>query len=30
MGEDTENVLIDLLDYTWDDIATLQEEQVIL
>ena len=29
-GEDTESVLIDLLDYTWDDIATLQEEKVIL
>ena len=29
-GEDTESVLIDLLDYTWDDIASLQEERVIL
>ena len=29
-GEDTESVLIELLDYTWDDIATLQEERVIL
>jgi crotonobetainyl-CoA:carnitine CoA-transferase CaiB-like acyl-CoA transferase len=29
-GEDTESVLIELLNYTWDDIATLQEERVIL
>ena len=29
-GEDTESVLIDLLDYTWNDIAELQEERVIL
>ena len=29
-GEDTETILIDLLDYTWDDIATLQEDRVIL
>ena len=29
-GEDTETLLIDLLDYDWDDIAALQEERVIL
>jgi crotonobetainyl-CoA:carnitine CoA-transferase CaiB-like acyl-CoA transferase len=29
-GENTEEVLIDLLEYTWDDIATLQDEGVIL
>ena len=29
-GEDTESILIDLLDYTWEDIASLQDEGVIL
>ena len=29
-GEDTEKILIDTLDYTWDDIARLQDEGVIL
>ena len=29
-GEDTENILIDLLGYTWDDIASLQDAGVIL
>jgi crotonobetainyl-CoA:carnitine CoA-transferase CaiB-like acyl-CoA transferase len=29
-GEDTENILIDMLGYTWDDIASLQDEGVIL
>ena len=29
-GEDTETLLIELLDYDWDDIAALQEERVIL
>ncbi|MCH8826056.1 MAG: CoA transferase [Chloroflexi bacterium] len=29
-GEDTENILIDLLGYTWDDIASLQDDSVIL
>ena len=29
-GEDTERLLIELLDYTWDDIASLQEDGVIL
>ncbi|MCH9038261.1 MAG: CoA transferase [Chloroflexi bacterium] len=29
-GEDTENILIDLLGYTWDDIASLQDDRVIL
>ena len=29
-GEDTESLLIELLDYSWDDIATLQEANVIL
>ncbi len=29
-GEDTEQLLIELLDYTWDDIASLQEDGVIL
>ena len=29
-GEDTENVLIDLLGYTWDDIAALQNARAIL
>ena len=29
-GEDTERLLIELLDYTWDDIASLQGDGVIL
>ena len=29
-GEHTESVLIDVLDYTWDDIETLKEQGVIL
>jgi formyl-CoA transferase len=29
-GEDTERLLIELLDYTWDDIASLQDDGVIL
>ena len=29
-GENTEELLIDLLDYTWDDIASLQDDKVIL
>ncbi len=29
-GEDTESILIELLDYTWGDITTLQDEGVIL
>ena len=29
-GEDTEEILIDTLGYTWDDIALLQDEGVIL
>ena len=29
-GEDTENILIDLLDYTWDDIVELKDGGVIL
>lgn len=29
-GEDTESILIDLLGYTWDDIASLQHDGVIL
>lgn len=29
-GEETETILIDLLDYTWDDIVVLKDEGVIL
>ncbi|MCY3637529.1 MAG: CoA transferase, partial [Chloroflexi bacterium] len=29
-GEHTESVLLDLLDYGWDDIAELQAQGVIL
>ncbi|MCI0437564.1 MAG: CoA transferase [Chloroflexi bacterium] len=29
-GEDTEDILINMLGYTWDDIASLQEAGVIL
>ena len=29
-GENTEEILIDLLDYTWDDIESLQADGVIL
>jgi len=29
-GENTEEILIETLGYTWDDIATLQNEGVIL
>ena len=29
-GEDTERLLIELLDYTWDDIASLHKDGVIL
>ena len=29
-GEDTETILIDLLEYTWDDIVVLKDEGVIL
>jgi crotonobetainyl-CoA:carnitine CoA-transferase CaiB-like acyl-CoA transferase len=29
-GENTEQVLIELLGYTWDDIETLHDEGVIL
>ena len=29
-GENTEEILIDLLGYSWDDIAGLQEQRVIL
>ena len=30
LGQDTESVLIDLLDYTWEDIESLHDEGVIL
>jgi crotonobetainyl-CoA:carnitine CoA-transferase CaiB-like acyl-CoA transferase len=30
LGEDTENILVDVLGYSWDDIAALQDEHVIL
>ena len=30
LGQDTEGVLIDLLDYTWEDIESLHDEGVIL
>ena len=30
LGENTESILTELLDYTWDDIAELQDEGVIL
>jgi crotonobetainyl-CoA:carnitine CoA-transferase CaiB-like acyl-CoA transferase len=29
-GENTEEILIETLGYTWDDITTLQNEGVIL
>ena len=29
-GENTEEILVDLLDYTWEDIETLHDEGVIL
>jgi hypothetical protein len=29
-GENTEELLIELLDYSWDDIAELQGQGVIL
>ena len=29
-GEDTESILIDLLDYSWDDIVVLKDEGAIL
>ena len=29
-GENTEEILIDLLGYSWEDIAGLQEQRVIL
>lgn len=29
-GQDTETILIDLLDYTWDDIVVLKDEGAIL
>ena len=30
LGENTESILVDVLGYSWDDIATLQDEHVIL
>ena len=30
LGENTESILTEMLDYTWDDIAELQDEGVIL
>ena len=30
LGENTETILTEMLDYTWDDIAELQDEGVIL
>ena len=29
-GENTEDILIDLLDYTWDDLVALKDKGVIL
>jgi|TARA_Y100000310_G_scaffold321167_1_gene378464 crotonobetainyl-CoA:carnitine CoA-transferase CaiB-like acyl-CoA transferase len=30
LGENTEQILVDVLDYTWEDIEALQDERVIL
>jgi hypothetical protein len=30
LGENTEQILIDLLGYTWDDIAAMRDEGAIL
>ncbi|SVB60731.1 uncharacterized protein METZ01_LOCUS213585, partial [marine metagenome] len=30
LGENTEEILIDRLGYSWDDISSLQDEGIIL